>query len=71
MKAERICLVTTGLLLGLVASGCRESNPAYIHKDAASDAAMGPDTKPNSDEDGAIPPDNGPDRADLPPNAGM
>ena len=68
MKAERICLVTTGLLLGLVASGCRESNPAYIHKDAASDAAMGPDTKPNSDEDGAIPPDNGPDRADLPPN---
>ena len=61
LKTERMFLVTTGLLLGLVVSGCRERNPAYIQK-AAPDAAVGPETQPDT----AIPPDTRPVQADLP-----
>jgi hypothetical protein len=57
-------LVTTGLLLGLVASGCQERNPAYIPKVA--DAAAGGDTKPNGAPDTAIPTDTRPPKPDLP-----
>ena len=63
MKTERMYLVTTGLLLGLVASGCKEQNPAYIPK--ANDAAVGAETKPVA-EDSAIPPDTRPAQPDLP-----
>ena len=65
MKTERMYLITTGLLLGLVASGCRERNPAYIQKAEPGDAAAGVDTKPVA-EDTAIPPDTRPAQADLP-----
>ena len=56
-------LVASGLLLGLVASGCQERNPAYIQK--ANDAAAGADTKPVA-EDTLIPPDTRPAQPDLP-----
>ncbi len=65
MKTERICLVTTGLLLGLVASGCQERNPAYIQKPVPSDAAVGSETPPDAFEVGVVPPDTAPSRADA------
>lgn len=63
MKTERICLVTTGLLLGLVASGCQERNPAYIQP---ADAAVGPETPPDAVEVGVVPPDSVSPPADVP-----
>jgi len=64
LKTQRICLVTTGLLLGLVASGCRERNPAYIP--GLHDAAVGHDTRSINVEDAAIPADAMLETADLP-----
>ncbi|HEX7598934.1 MAG TPA: hypothetical protein VF518_12015, partial [Polyangia bacterium] len=60
---ERICLVTTGLLLGLLASGCRERNPAYI---VPTDAAVLSETRRDSAADVAIPADRRQETADLP-----
>ena len=41
LKAERICLVTVGTFLAVMASGCRERNPAYVPLDGS--GAVGPD----------------------------
>jgi hypothetical protein len=65
LKTERICLLTAGLLLGLVASGCQERNPAYIQKLVPADAAVGPETPPDVFEVGVVPPDTGPPPADA------
>jgi len=35
LKAERICLVTVGTFLAVMASGCREHNPAYVPLDGS------------------------------------
>jgi hypothetical protein len=52
LKSERIFLVTASLVFGLIASGCRERNPAYIKADASTDArkdaAESPDRSPIS-----------------------
>jgi hypothetical protein len=64
LKTERICLVTTGLLLGLVASGCQERNPAYIQ--AQADAAVGAETQPDAVEVATVPPDTARSHADVP-----
>ena len=45
---KRACLVTAGLLFGLVASGCRERNPAYVQKAAPSDASASKDVVPDA-----------------------
>ncbi|HEX7509396.1 MAG TPA: choice-of-anchor Q domain-containing protein [Polyangia bacterium] len=63
MKTERICLVTTGLLLGLLVSGCQERNPAYI---VPTDAAVLPETRLDIAADVAIPADRRQETADLP-----
>ncbi len=65
MKTERICLVTTGLLLGLAASGCQERNPAYIQRLVPADAAVGTETSPDAFEVGVAPPDSTPPPADA------
>ena len=63
MKTKRLYLVLAGLLLGLVTSGCRERNPAYI---ASKDASAMKDTAPDVlgadsvPRDAFIPPDDGP-----------
>jgi hypothetical protein len=44
LKSERLLLLAAGLLLGLVASGCRERNPAYIKGKASTDAAAPKDS---------------------------
>ena len=64
MKTERVYLVTTGLLLGLLASGCTERNPAYISKKA--DAALGADAVSDSAADVFVPADTVLGQADGP-----
>jgi hypothetical protein len=65
LKTECICLVTTGLLLGLLASGCRERSPAYIEKVVPIDAAVLPETRPDSATDVARPADRRQETGDL------
>jgi len=64
LKTERDYLVTTGFLLGLLASGCTERNPAYIQKKA--DAALGGDAIADSAADVDVPTDTVPVQADGP-----
>jgi hypothetical protein len=66
LKTERIFLITTGLLLGLAASGCQERNPAYIQKAVVADAAAGAETKLDAVEVGPSPTDTPSAAADGP-----
>jgi hypothetical protein len=52
LKTERIYLVTTGLLLALVALGCQERNPAYVQKVVQNDASASPDRPADAVEAG-------------------
>ena len=68
MKSSQISFVTAGLLLGLVASGCREPNPAYSKgKDASApqDATTAPD-RPSD-----VPADRRPPALDVLPRDGV
>jgi len=65
LKTERICLVTTGLLWALVASGCQERNPAYVQKVVRNDASVGQDRPADAVEVGTSPSDTKPVRADA------
>jgi hypothetical protein len=68
---KRACLVTAGLLFGLVASGCRERNPAYLQKAAPSDASASKDVVPDiwrddsADAQADVSGADGPDRDDV------
>ena len=50
MKSERLLLLAAGLLVGFVASGCRERNPAYIKDAAPKDSALQPDRSVDADD---------------------
>jgi len=66
LKTKSFYLVLAGLLLGLVASGCREHNPAYVGKVPPKDAAGQQDTTPVTPGPDAAP-DVLPDLVVIPP----